>query len=938
MQKVLEKEVTKKKSKNKFLKVVGWIFLSLLILVIALLLFVRSPWGQGIIVNKLVTYISEKTNTKVSLNRAFITFTGDIQIEGLYLEDKNGDTLIYSKTLDADIPLMPLIKGSGVVVNSLDWDGLKANIVRKDSIKGFNYEFLLDAFATTDTTAVDTSSTSSPMNLTLGDFNFKDFKISFKDQVGGIEADLQLEEFILEMEETNMEEMKFNISKAKLKNSSIVYIQTKPFPDSEEEPASPLPSIILEELEIENVIAYYSSSPDGLDTKLDIGNLKTSIPKMDLQNNKILIEDFLLKESDIVLEIKTIDDKKEDIATQDIESSLEEFAWPNWDIQVDKVVLTNNEFKYTLDGATVQPEVYNPNALAISNLNFKATNIYLKDEAAAANIEKLTFKESSGLNLKELVGELKVTDNKINVDGLQLKLNDNIIDGNATVEYNSITQLINNPEKIDLNAEISNFAADMKDFLVYMPDLKKNEYIKALSAKNLSGKFNVDGSGSSLNVSNASINWGNSTSLSANGTISNPMDAENLSYNFNNVNFRSTRNDLKRFVKEEDLGIKIPNAVSLKGSFSGDLSSLKTNSNLITSNGNMKMIGDFKFDEEIAFNAQFETMKLDLGKLLNMDNIGTLDLKITTSGEGKDLNHLNANLDATISDLSLNNYSIKDLKINGEFLDGEGPVTANYKDENLDIVLDAYVNLDTVASQIDLNLNVKGADLNALGLTEKQITSALKLNASFKGNLESYKVNASVEDGLAIYDNDSYLLGNVGISAYVLPDSTSLDINNKMLDLTLRSNANPAALSTSLKAHFTSYLHPEKTRDTAVNPVSVVVRGKFIDAPILSEVFINRLTELDTINIKMDFSEKERTLVGSVNIPYIDFWGTEIDSLAINVNSDATDLKFDFGLNSLTTGPLAIKKTLLDGRITDRKLFMDFSSYYDEKQLVHVVT
>ncbi|HSM62308.1 MAG TPA: translocation/assembly module TamB domain-containing protein, partial [Gillisia sp.] len=257
---------------------------------------------------------------------------------------------------------------------------------------------------------------------------------------------------------------------------------------------------------------------------------------------------------------------------------------------------------------------------------------------------------------------------------------------------------------------------------------------------------------------------------------------------------------------------------------------------------------------------------------------------------------------------------------------------------NLDIALKGYVNLDTIASQVDMELDVKGADLNALGFTEKQITSALKINASFKGDLESYKVNAAITDGLAIYDNQSYLLGNVGLSAYVLPDSTSLDITNKMLDLTLRSNANPVHLTNSLQTHFTSYLHPEKIRDTAVNPVSVVVRGKFIDAPILSDVFVTRLTELDTINIMMDFSEKERTLVGSVNIPYIDFWGSQIDSLAFNIDSDASDLKFDFGLNSLTAGPLAIKKTYLDGRITNRKLFMDFSSFHKDKQIVHIKT
>ena len=929
----MKKETTRTK---RILKILGKIAIGLLLFIILLLVFIRSPWGQGIIVNKVVSYISNKTNTKVSLDKAFITFSGDLQLEGLFLEDQNGDTLIYSKSLDADIPLMPLIKGSGIAINSLDWEGLKANIIRKDSLEGFNYQFLIDAFATTDTTIVDTSTTSEPLNLKLGDFNFTDFNISYIDKVGGIEADVQLGNFQLEMKETNLENMHFQISNAGLTNSSIIYIQTKPSPEPEEVSASPFLSI--DDLEIENVSAAYNSIPDGLATKLDIGQLKTSILKMDLVSNDVLIDELLLKETAIVLEVSRLLDQKVEEEPKDIEQSLEEFVWPNWNVQVNKISFIEDHFTYLVDGATINTEAYNANALSLKGFNFEANNIYLKNETAGATIQKLTFEESSGLDLKEFFGDIKLTDNNLSIDGIQFRLNGNVINGNAAIKYNSITQFINDPEKIGINVEISTFTADMKDLFVYMPELKKNETIRALSARNLTGNFKLDGSGSSLNVSKASINWGNTTSLTANGSITNPMDVDNLSYNFNDVNFKSTRNDLNRFVNEEDLGVEIPSTVSLKGSFSGDLNSLKTNSYLTTSNGDIKMIGDFKFDDEIAFNAQLETMKLDLGKLMKMDNIGSLDLKVTASGKGKDLNHLNANLDASITSLSLNNYNVKDLEITGEFLDGEGPITANYKDENLEFALDGYVNLDSIASQIDLDLTLKGADLNALGFTEKQITSALKIKASFNGYLQNYRVNAAITDGLAVYDDQSYLLGNVGVTAYVLPDSTSLDITNKMLDLSLRSNAKPADLTTSLQTHFSSYLHPEKIRDTAVNPVSVVVRGKFIDSPILNDVFVTRLKELDTINIKMDFSEKDRSLVGSVNIPYIDFWGTKIDSLAFHINSDATDLKFDFGLNSLTAGPVNIKKTLWDGRITNRKLFMDFSSYNMQEQIIHIKT
>lgn len=137
------KETTEKKSKtkNKILKTISKIVLGLILVFVVVILFVRSPWGQDIIVNKAVSYISDKTNTKVAVKNLFITFSGAIQLDGLYLEDTKGDTLVYSKTLEANVPLWSIITGKGVGVDALTWEGLRANIIRKDSISGYNFNF-----------------------------------------------------------------------------------------------------------------------------------------------------------------------------------------------------------------------------------------------------------------------------------------------------------------------------------------------------------------------------------------------------------------------------------------------------------------------------------------------------------------------------------------------------------------------------------------------------------------------------------------------------------------------------------------------------------------------------------------------------------------------------------------------------------------------------
>ncbi|MFD2433013.1 hypothetical protein ACFSO9_05300 [Mesonia maritima] len=172
MHKKENKNKKKTSKRKKILKIFAWFIFILLLLFLVVVLFFRSPWGQDIIVNKVTNYVSNKTHTKVEIEKLYITFSGDISLEGLYLEDKKGDTLVYSKSLEADIPIWPIIKGNAIGIDGVDWNGLKANIYRKDSVSGFNYQFLVDAFAS-DSTATKKQTSQKPMQLSVGSVNFE---------------------------------------------------------------------------------------------------------------------------------------------------------------------------------------------------------------------------------------------------------------------------------------------------------------------------------------------------------------------------------------------------------------------------------------------------------------------------------------------------------------------------------------------------------------------------------------------------------------------------------------------------------------------------------------------------------------------------------------------------------------------------------------------
>lgn len=270
-----------KKKKYRFLRRTLRVLFGFFTFLILLVLFVRSPWGQSIIVDKAVNYVSDKTNTKVAVEKLFITFGGALQLEGLFLEDKKGDTLIYSKSLEANIPLWAMITRNSVGVDNLEWEGLRANIIRKDTVSGYNFQFLMDAFTSEKATSVTKDTLTKPMDIVLGELNLKDINVDFKDAVLGIDSKFEIGALTTEMESLDLENMVFNAHKISLSNAKIKFIQN---PTSIELPVAEvvLPTFSAEKISIKNTKAFYKSSVDHILADATISDFYTEAPKLDL--------------------------------------------------------------------------------------------------------------------------------------------------------------------------------------------------------------------------------------------------------------------------------------------------------------------------------------------------------------------------------------------------------------------------------------------------------------------------------------------------------------------------------------------------------------------------------------------------------------------------------------------------------------------------------
>ena len=360
-------EKQKKSNKKKWLKRIAIVMASLFIIFIAIILFIRSEWGQNIIVSKAVNYLQEKTQTEVNIDKLYVTFGGNVLLEGLYVEDKAKDTLLYSESLEASIGILPLIRGSAFELESLDWSGVRATIEREEGKEDYNFQFLIDAFVTADTTQVPTSE-SEGMDIVLGDIMISDIQAVFNDGVLGIQSKYRIGSLETEVDLFDLDSMHFEVDEFHLKDTKLHYKQFKPLPVSEDTTEVPLPKISVGELSLQNVSGIYDAPVDQLFAKTKIVNLELQESSIDLSLQSITSEELVFSDSNIFFKSMSAKPEVNSSFSDSTQTKPVQFTWPEWTIESESINIDNSDIVLQFKENIENPTVFDPEFMKFKDL------------------------------------------------------------------------------------------------------------------------------------------------------------------------------------------------------------------------------------------------------------------------------------------------------------------------------------------------------------------------------------------------------------------------------------------------------------------------------------------------------------------------------------------------------------------------------------------
>lgn len=899
---------------KKILKGIAWALLVLFVLFVILVLVIRTPWAQQKIVNEVTTYVGKKVDTKFEIKRLFLTFRGNVQLEGLYLEDQTQDTLVYIKELEAGVSIIPLINGN-ISISRIDWDGLVANVTRdKDSI--FNFDFLIDAFAgepKTDNTTAKSDSTLP--NIGVGPIDLANLHLKYRDEIIGLESKINLGKLKLRTKDLDLNTMEIKLRRLELSNvTGEVNQWLSPASNNEDEEPdnTPLPFISFNEINLRNISLQYRSKLDSIDTAIKLGNLQITDTKVNLNKQDIKVDDITLNKTDMFAHIPAPLPKD---TTQVDSSPPTPFVWPDWTITVDNLDMADNIIVFKMGSPTETPQQFNSNDITLIGLNLKLQNAELKDQKAQLQMQRFAFREKSGFELNQLAFDLKLDEKQVEINDFELQTPNNQLQTNIKLAYAALDSLIQQPTNSTFDININEGNLSLDDAFYFAPELKEDTFIQSINPYPLAIKGKITGRMEDVEISKLELSWLHALQLSMNGKVQGLPDTNNIKVDIPNLKLDLTKKDLMVFVElPPDSSVNLPNKVNLQTQLQGSDKDLQANLKVATDMGNIRLTANLKnIMGNPAAKGILELDEINLAQLTAVQDLEPVSLKLEFDEQGKNLETLSLDAQLAFQKLTFQNYDYSNLKLDIEAAEQKASINLAHTDKNLDFLLKLDALLDTVNPAIDMELDLRGADLQAMGLNPDPIKVGAELKAAFKAQGASFESWVNINKGTIVQGENVHRLQPIEAKLNNAPSKTELDINSNIINGNLRANTSIDSVVGALTGYLNRLTSVDSIRGGIMDDtLDVTAHFTINNSRILTEVALPELTQMDTIQLDLEFHPSQNQLSLNLNAPKLIYADYALDSLGLNAKADVAELQGALAFRQLKGGPVNIHKTRVD--------------------------
>lgn len=490
------------------------------------------------------------------------------------------------------------------------------------------------------------------------------------------------------------------------------------------------------------------------DTLIFAKRINTSI----LDVNKLLNGDLLfgtLRADDLHLDIKTYKKEKDTnldlfvAAFDDGSKSSTKFL-----LKASKLIITNSR--------VIVIDENNKNSLdaKFTKLNAETKNFKIYGPDVTAQINKMSFLDYRGLEMKELQADFTYTKKNILLEKLEFKTPYSNFKGSVKLFYKREDfSDFNNKVKFDI--ETTSAQISTSDVYHFYKDIAKNKVFNFSS--------NIKGTLNNLYFSNLSLVNPNHTQINGDVNFKNILSKPGKGLFYMKGRFAKLAASYDELVEllPNVLGKKLPKNLHKLGNFdlAGDIELTKKyiNSDFVLNTNIGQILATLKmsnidFIDNANYSGRIALNNFDLGKFINNAKLGSVTADADINGKGFTEKYLDTEFEGTFKSIYFNNYNYQNILCEGNFKKPIFNGKVNINDPNLFLDFEGKIDLSKRENSYDFNAVFDYANLYKLHFTNDK-TSIFKgaINVLVNGSSANNLVgtisvsNASFQNSKDVY-------------------------------------------------------------------------------------------------------------------------------------------------------------------------------------------
>ncbi len=909
------------------------LFIILFFLVI--LLLIQTGPAQNLLRIKAVAYLEKKLQTKVEVGKVYIGLPKNIVLENIYIEDRQKDTLLSGGRIEADLDLIDLIFNNEIDIRSIALENITAKIKRQLPDTVFNFQFVVDAFASKDTITRDPNDTVAHF-ISVPSVELNKIKIIYKDTVSGSDMEAWLEHLDTKIDKMDYEGLYFDIPKTTINGLIARIYQVKPLvtlePEIKDIAEARQPSalkLFFKEVDLKNIKLDYRNDVSAVYTTIDLGSANVKPNKIDLDNRVIDLQNISLQNTLAAIRLG----KKEEarIVVKEVKQEAKSQVEAGWHILASTVNIANNTFQFDNDNNPRMGYGMDYGHMKADSLTLEVNDLLLSYDSIAGKIKNATFREQSGFVLNELYGEVLYSNTQTYLKDLFLKTPGTELKRYASLTYSSFKDLVDNFPSTQIDADISNSHVQVKDILVFAPQLRAQP---AFANPNATWFINLRGNGTlqTMHIADLQFRGLKNTQIDASGSLATNNDPNRTGATLTIKRLHTTQSDIALFTGQRlsTAQINLPEEFDAHGTVAGSMNNLSTNLTINSSVGTALVNGRFtnlSNPDAATYNALVKTNAVNLGSILRNDQVGNISANVTVSGKGFTPDKMNTRFKGDVYAVEFNDYVYRNIKVDGTLQGTSLTVATDINDPNIDFN-------GTITGNISSNPSFRFT-----GMLDSLKTMPLHLTP------EPLIARGQIEATIPVI-NKNYLEANVLVTKALLisgehrlPLDTIQFVSGRSDTaqfMTLKSDVANARLSgqyryTDLGMIFQKSIEPYFSVTPAasisnVQPYNFTFTADVSNAPALT-AFVPGLKSFEPVHIDGQAST-DQGLSATMTTPFISYNGSDITGLNLKVNTTDQGLRFTGDVQHITGVGHNLYHTQIDAIALNNKI--DFNLNIDD--------